>query len=67
MRVLLCTRPFLGHAYPMVPLAAALRELGHDVAFATAAPFLPELERLGWVRRRQIRDALGDVLEEARA
>ena len=42
MRVLFTTQPGAGHFHPLVPLAQALRDVGHDVAFA-GAPFLPIL------------------------
>lgn len=48
MRVLFLSRPFFGHVLPMVPLASALRDNGHSVAFLSAEAFLPEIERLGW-------------------
>jgi UDP:flavonoid glycosyltransferase YjiC (YdhE family) len=37
MRVLLVTAPLLGHLFPLVPLATALRDQGHDARFATAS------------------------------
>lgn len=45
MRVLFVTRPFLGHLYPMIPLAQALQRDGHSVAIASTEQFLPEIER----------------------
>ncbi|MFD2415749.1 nucleotide disphospho-sugar-binding domain-containing protein [Amycolatopsis pigmentata] len=36
MRVLFLPIPAIGHAYPMVPLAWALRAAGHEVLFGTA-------------------------------
>ncbi|MEU9382923.1 glycosyltransferase [Streptomyces sp. NPDC048279] len=36
MRVLMFANPLLGHLLPMFPLARALRQQGHTVAFATA-------------------------------
>lgn len=41
MRALFTTHPGFGHFHPLVPLARALQQAGHEVAFATAAPFLP--------------------------
>jgi UDP:flavonoid glycosyltransferase YjiC (YdhE family) len=35
MRVLLATPPLLGHVLPMVPLAQAIQNRGHDVLWAT--------------------------------
>ncbi|RBM23382.1 glycosyltransferase [Prauserella sp. PE36] len=40
MRVLLVSAPLLGHAFPLVPLARALRAAGHDVLVATGGPAL---------------------------
>jgi UDP:flavonoid glycosyltransferase YjiC (YdhE family) len=48
MRVLFTTYPYLGHFYPLVPLAGAARDAGHEVAFATAAELAPVVERLGF-------------------
>lgn len=47
MRVLFCTTGGLGHLLPLRPLAAALRDRGHDIAWATAPDALPALEGLG--------------------
>ncbi|SDW71439.1 UDP:flavonoid glycosyltransferase YjiC, YdhE family [Amycolatopsis xylanica] len=46
MRVLFASSPALGHAFPMVPLAWALRASGHDVLFATSAGGL-QVQRAG--------------------
>jgi UDP:flavonoid glycosyltransferase YjiC (YdhE family) len=35
MRVLVVSAPLLGHVFPLLPLALALREAGHDVVVAT--------------------------------
>jgi UDP:flavonoid glycosyltransferase YjiC (YdhE family) len=37
MRVLVVAAPMVGHILPLLPLAAALRDAGHDVVVATAA------------------------------
>ncbi|MFB7665863.1 glycosyltransferase [Kitasatospora sp. NPDC056138] len=57
--------PGVGHLFPLVPLARALRELGHEVAVASmdggevvagsGLPFLPLAPGLDW--RREIREA----------
>lgn len=39
MRVLLSCVPGYGHFYPLVPVALALRDAGHEVGFATAERF----------------------------
>jgi UDP:flavonoid glycosyltransferase YjiC (YdhE family) len=41
MRVLFVASPMVGHVLPLVPLAAALRDAGHDVVVATAADAVP--------------------------
>ncbi|ASR37717.1 hypothetical protein BAY61_24975 [Prauserella marina] len=40
MRLLFVSAPLLGHAFPMVPLARAMRDSGHDVLFATGGAAL---------------------------
>jgi UDP:flavonoid glycosyltransferase YjiC (YdhE family) len=37
MRALFVANPMVGHVLPLVPLATAFRDAGHDVVFATAA------------------------------
>ncbi|MGM1060109.1 glycosyltransferase [Saccharothrix sp. Mg75] len=39
MRILFSSLGSYGHAYPLLPLAIAAREVGHDVTFVTTAPF----------------------------
>jgi UDP:flavonoid glycosyltransferase YjiC (YdhE family) len=48
MRVLLTCSPAYGHFHPMGPLARALADAGHEVAFATAADFCERVERCGF-------------------
>lgn len=36
-----------GHVYPLLPLAVAARDAGHDVLFATAEEFLPSMGKAG--------------------
>jgi UDP:flavonoid glycosyltransferase YjiC (YdhE family) len=48
MRILFVCLPATGHFLPLVPLARALRDAGHAVAFATGADFAPEVERAGF-------------------
>jgi UDP:flavonoid glycosyltransferase YjiC (YdhE family) len=48
MRVLFSTTAAEGHFLPLVPLAVATREAGHDVVFATAASFAPRVAREGF-------------------
>ncbi len=48
MKVLMTTQPGLGHLHPMLPLARALEEAGHTVAFACAASFIARVEAAGF-------------------
>jgi len=47
MQVLFTSLSGLGHVYPMVPLARALRDRGHEVRWATGAEALPRVEAAG--------------------
>ncbi|NKE58939.1 glycosyltransferase [Lentzea sp. PSKA42] len=47
MRVLFASMATVGHTYPLIPLAVALRDAGHEVHFAVGDEMHPELERLG--------------------
>src|SRR3954452_15609587 len=48
MRVLITTTPGCGHRTPMLPLAAAFIERGHDVLWAAYGDVGPQLERKGF-------------------
>src|SRR5919202_2395097 len=48
MRILFTTQPAASHLRPLLPLARALREAGHDIAFACAEPFRAEVEASGF-------------------
>lgn len=48
LRVLCTCLPGLGHYLPMLPLARAVAGAGHEVAFATAEGFLPQIEKHGF-------------------
>ena len=48
MRVLFTTHPAYGHFHPLLPLAAAARDAGHEIAFATSALFGPVVEATGF-------------------
>ena len=52
MRALLTCRPLAGHYRPMLPLARALAEAGHDVAFASGEPVAGEAEAEGFTAFR---------------
>lgn len=47
MRLLFASLASYGHIYPLLPLAIAAREAGHDVVFATGEQFLPSLRKAG--------------------
>jgi UDP:flavonoid glycosyltransferase YjiC (YdhE family) len=48
MRVLFTVQPMFGHFHAMVPLAQALQEHGHEVAFATGKSFGPVVQHAGF-------------------
>jgi UDP:flavonoid glycosyltransferase YjiC (YdhE family) len=48
MRVLFTCTPGVGHFHPLVPIARAGMQAGHEVAFATPASFVPTVERSGF-------------------
>ena len=48
MRVLLTTQPGHGHFRPLLPVAHALVDAGHDVRVGTSASFGPVVEREGF-------------------
>ncbi len=66
MRVLFTTQPLFGHFHAMVPLAQALRDHGHEVAFATGESLGPVIERVGFRHFTCGRDCEGNqhILEE---
>ena len=47
MRVLFSSLSAIGHVHPLVPLARALRERGHEVRWATGADSCPVVEQAG--------------------
>ncbi|MEU4668808.1 glycosyltransferase [Amycolatopsis sp. NPDC023774] len=47
MRLIFTSLASYGHLYPLLPLAVAARNAGHDVVFATAADFHPTVEKAG--------------------
>ena len=48
MRFLFCTTPLDGHFRPLLPLARALRDRGHEIAFATAGSWRGFVEAEGF-------------------
>jgi UDP:flavonoid glycosyltransferase YjiC (YdhE family) len=48
VRILFTTHPVPSHFYPLVPLAQALQDAGHAVAFAAGVTFCPFIESSGF-------------------
>jgi len=48
VRILFSSLPTHGHTYPLLPLALAARDQGHDITFATGEGFHEPLNRLGF-------------------
>jgi UDP:flavonoid glycosyltransferase YjiC (YdhE family) len=48
MRALFTVQPAIGHLHPLVPVAQALQDAGHEVAFCSSARFRPEVEAFGF-------------------
>ena len=49
MRILFTCRPTVGHLYPLLPLAEAARNAGHEVAFASAPSTIAQARGFGFV------------------
>jgi UDP:flavonoid glycosyltransferase YjiC (YdhE family) len=47
VRIVFTSLASYGHLYPLLPLAIAAREAGHDIVYATAAEFHSTLEQAG--------------------
>jgi UDP:flavonoid glycosyltransferase YjiC (YdhE family) len=47
MRALFTVQPSVGHLHPLVPVAGALADAGHEVAVCSSASFRPEVETFG--------------------
>jgi UDP:flavonoid glycosyltransferase YjiC (YdhE family) len=68
VRLLFTSLGSFGHTFPLVPLALAARDAGHDVVFATSEDFLPQLRKAGLetaVAGLAIKDAFGQAFGEA--
>ncbi|WP_328445168.1 glycosyltransferase [Amycolatopsis sp. NBC_00438] len=68
MRLLFTSLGSFGHTFPLVPLALAARDAGHDVVFATSEDFLPQLTKAGLETAAAglaIKDAFGQAFAEA--
>jgi UDP:flavonoid glycosyltransferase YjiC (YdhE family) len=48
LKVILTCQPALGHFHPLVPLARALEDAGHEARFATSLSFVPVVEQAGF-------------------
>jgi hypothetical protein len=48
MRILFTSNPLLGHWLPMLPLARAAQEAGHEVVIAAGPDVVPDIERRGF-------------------
>lgn len=73
LHILFTTQPALGHFHPLVPLAHALAEAGHMIAFASAPGFSQEITAAGfrhfpagpdWREDSTFRDYMGLTLPE---
>jgi UDP:flavonoid glycosyltransferase YjiC (YdhE family) len=51
-RFLFCAPGAYGHVYPLLPLAFALRDAGHEIRFATSREFVDRLQRAGFETSR---------------
>jgi UDP:flavonoid glycosyltransferase YjiC (YdhE family) len=68
VRLLFTSLGSFGHTFPLVPLAVAARDAGHDVVFATSEDFLPQLTKTGFetaVAGLAIKDAFGQAFGES--
>lgn len=52
MRMVFSSRPAFGHVFAIAPLAAAARDAGHEVIFASGDDFLPRLREWGFETRK---------------
>ena len=48
MKILFTTHPGYGHVLPLIPLAMALKDKGHDISFATAKSFEKKINDIGF-------------------
>ena len=48
-RFLFTTSPFYGHLHPLIPLARALKEAGHEVAFAASPALEQTVKKVGFI------------------
>lgn len=67
MRILFSSAGSHGHTYPLLPLAIAARAAGHEILYATSAPFHPLLQGLGCtplLAGIEMRQAFGELGED---
>lgn len=64
MRILFTCRPAYGHLYPLMPLAIAAREAGHEVIFGTGRAFLEKVRALGF-DAHEVGISIQDASDEA--
>jgi UDP:flavonoid glycosyltransferase YjiC (YdhE family) len=48
VKALFTVQPAIGHLHPLVPVAQALQDAGHDVAFCSSPSFRAEVEAFGF-------------------
>jgi UDP:flavonoid glycosyltransferase YjiC (YdhE family) len=48
MKALFTVQPAIGHLHPLVPVAQALEDAGHEVAFCSSASFRTDVEAFGF-------------------
>jgi UDP:flavonoid glycosyltransferase YjiC (YdhE family) len=48
MKALFTVQPAIGHLHPLIPVARALEEAGHEVAFCSSVSFRPDVEAFGF-------------------
>lgn len=66
MRIAFAALPAYGHLYPVMPLALACAEAGHDVSVATGEPFLGRLPLPTWLGQPADLDLEGAFAETRR-
>jgi UDP:flavonoid glycosyltransferase YjiC (YdhE family) len=64
MRILFTCIQGYGHLHPLLPLARALQEAGHEVAFSSSERFCPRIDEVGF-RAFSAGPDLAEVHEEA--
>jgi UDP:flavonoid glycosyltransferase YjiC (YdhE family) len=48
MKALFTVQPAIGHLHPLIPVARAVEEAGHEVAFCSSASFRGEIAKFGF-------------------